>query len=486
MNAEDSNRDRAVKSLPEDEDNLSLQSDHPGDPRPPQRGWRRFLWPAVIGLVLLGGVGWIVFNRVILPLIFFSQMKAPPPTQVSLANPKSAAVEDSSDYAANLDSRQAVTLQPRVDGQISAIYVKAGDRVATGQPILQIDAGQQRAQVQSRAAAAETAQADIAAAQADVTNARDTLKALQAQRISDLANVQLNQADYKRYQELSSQGATSQQLLEQRLNALQISQATLSQTEAQIRAQQSSIAKAQATVVRNQRALQEAQANVAEGEAQLRYYTITAPFSGVVGNIPVKVGDFVDTSNQMLTVAQNQELEVEIEIPLERASDLRQGMAVQLLDEQSKALQTGRISFISPNVDPSSQSVQVKARFQNPGGELRTEQFARARVIWATRPGVLVPITAVSRLGGENFVFVATPYKDSKCEAAAPAAPGAAQIEPEQTVAVQKPVQLGRIVDNDQEVVEGLSANERIVVSGILQLQNCAPIAAATQSAAAP
>ncbi|MBW4472847.1 MAG: efflux RND transporter periplasmic adaptor subunit [Stenomitos rutilans HA7619-LM2] len=447
-------------------------SDH--DPQPPRKGWRRFLVPALISLAVLGGVGWVVFNRIILPIIIFSGMK-PQFTQVDLANPKVASIADSSDYAANLDSRQSVTLQPRVSGQVSAIYVKAGERVEAGAPIVQIDAEQQRAQVASRGAAVESAAADISVAQSDVASARETLRSLQAKRTANQSDVQFNEGEYKRYQDLYAQGASSKQVLDQKLNAVQTARAILRQTEADMQAQQGTIARSQATVAKNQRTLQQAEANVSEGEAALQYYTIKAPFAGVVGNIPIKVGDFVDNTSQMLRITQNDRLEVQMQIPLDRTGALRLGLPVQLLNEQGKVIQTGRLSFIAPDVDSSTQSVQAKAVFNNPGNQLRTSQFARVRVIWATKPGVLVPITAISRLGGRDFVFVATTYNASGCKApaAGQGAPPPKDVAPDQLVTVQKAVKLGRIVDNNQEVQTGLSGSDRIATSGILNLQNC-------------
>lgn len=439
-------------------------------------GWRRFLIPALIVLALLGGVGWIVFNRVILPMMLASQMKTPP-TPVPLANPKTAPISDSSDYAASLDSRQSVTLQPRVSGQVAAIYVKAGDRVTAGQPLLQIGAAEQRAQLASRTAAAQTADADIASAQADVTNANDTLRSLEAERTAAVANVQLNQQEYNRYLDLTNQGASSRQILDQRLNALRTAQADLRKTEADIQAQRSVINRTRTIVTKNERALEQSQANISEGQAQLQNYTVTAPFTGTIGDVPIKVGDGVSPTTQLMNVTQNQQLEVQIQVELKRSSDLRVGLPVKLLDDQNREVQTGRISFVAPNVQADSQSVQAKATFTN-SGNLRASQFVRARVIWSTSPGLLVPTSAISRLGGRNFLFVAAPFKASKCEASAQ---GAAQVEPDQLVAAQKPIKLGKIVGNDQEVLEGVSASDQIVTSGILQLQNCAPIAAAPQ-----
>ena len=482
MNGEDNQKNLTVHpsnqvELPPLQQQRDLQS-----PR-----WRKSLIPALIGLVLLGGLGWLIFSRFILPMMMGSP-RTPPPTPVPLANPKSAPIQNSSDYSATLDSRQSVTLQPRVAGQISAIYVQPGDRVKAGQPILQIDAAQQRAQVSSRTAAAQTAAADVQAAQADVNNAADTLKSLQAQRAAAVANVQLNQQEFQRYQSLTRQGATSQQILDQRANALKTAQAELRQADAEIQAQRSAIDRTQSVVVRNQRAVQEAEANIAEGQAALEQYTITAPFSGIVSNIPTKVGDAVTAATQLLNITQNKQLEIQIQIPLERASSARLGLPVKLLDDQNREVRSGRISFVAPNVDAATQSVRVEATFENGGEALRSSQFVRARVIWSSQPGVLVPTTAISRLGGRDFLFVAAPFKDSGCQAPA-AAEGegkAAPVDPDQLVAAQKPIKLGKIVNNDQQVLEGVTAGDRIVVSGILQLQNCAPIADAASSAPPP
>ncbi len=471
MNGEETHRNLKVQT--------STEKTLPDKGTPPPR-WRRFLLPALIGGAIVGSLGWILLNRLILPMLMAGQMKAHP-TPVPLANPKAATIEDSSEYAASLDSRQSVTLQPKVSGQIAAIYVRPGQRVEAGQPLMQIDSAQQRAQVASRQSATQTSQAEVETARADVESANQTLQSLEAKRATALSNVQLNQRDYDRFVDLQKQGATSQQILDQRLNALQTAQAALKQAEADIQAQRAAIQRAKTTVDRNQRAVEQAQANTAEGVAQLQDYTITAPFSGTIGDIPAKVGDTVSTTAQLLTVTQNDQLEIQIQIPLERASALRTGLPVKLLDDKNQVVQTGQISFIAPNVDAASQSVQAKARFANTGN-LRTSQFVRARVIWANRPGVLVPTAAISRLGGRDFLFVAAPFQASGCKAPAPSQGGGKiEVTPDQLVAAQKPIRLGKIIGNEQEILEGATATDRIVTSGILQLQNCAPIADAAQ-----
>lgn len=456
------------------------------DPDPPP-GKRSYWLPAIAALICLGGLGWVLWTRMILPMMMMGGMP-PQATPVGLAQPKTATVQDSSDYAATLDSRQSVRVQPRVEGQISAIYVQAGDRVKAGQVLMQIDAAEQQAQVASREAASATAAADIASATARVSSAAETLRSLEARRAAAASDVEFNRKEYERFRQLAQDGATSQQNADQRRNALQTAEATLRSAEAEIQAQRSSVAEAQATVARSQRALEEARANVSERQAQLQNYTIVAPVAGVVGNIPVKEGDVVNNTTALLTVTQNDRLEIQIQIPLEEASQLRPGLPVRLLDDRDREVQRGRISFIAPNVDPTTQSVQVKASFDN-ASNLRTAQFIRARVIWQQDQGLLVPTSAISRLAGRNFIFVAMPFQSSPCQdageaagqTAEPASSGAPTPAPDQLVAVQKPIELGKIVGNDQEVLEGLTASDRIVTSGILQLQNCAPIMDAAQ-----
>jgi len=376
----------------------------------------------------------------------------PPPPQgtaipVQLAGVTKADLDDTSEYIARLESRQSVSLQPQVSGQISEIFVQAGDRVSAGTPILQIDALQQQAVVSS-------ANAAIASARADVESARANLSSLRAQRVSALANLQFSQTEYDRYVQLTQAGATSRQLLDQFANNLRNAKANLEAIDAQISAQQAAIARAQTGV-------EQSIARAVEQELQLQYFTITAPIAGVVGDFPVKVGDYVNPSSILTNITDNRELEVEIAIPVEKAPQLRRGLPVELTNSEGKSMVKGSISFIADSINEQKQTVLTKATFRN-SKALRVGQFINARVIWGTKPNaLLVPITAISRLAGQNFVFVAQ----------------ARTLEgKEQLFAVQKPVQLGRIVGNEQEIISGLEPSDRIITSGILSLRDGVPI----------
>jgi RND family efflux transporter MFP subunit len=142
---------------------------------------------------------------------------------------------------------------------------------------------------------------------------------------------------------------------------------------------------------------------------------------------------------------------------------LRAGLPVELIDPNTKEkIATGSINFISPDVNSQAQSVLVKARFSNQNGQLKNGQYVQARVIWGQSPGILVPVTAVSRTGGQGFVYVITTEN--------------AGTESAQSVVEQRPVVLGNIQGDQYEIVKGIQSGEEIAVSNILKLRNGSPV----------
>jgi multidrug efflux pump subunit AcrA (membrane-fusion protein) len=311
--------------------------------------------------------------------------------------------------------------------------------------LIQVNSAKQEAAVSSFMAAAESNQADL-------ESARATLASYQADLRSKISDLKFQQQRYDRYAKLRKEGAISLQDLDQYRNNLDTARAGLYAQNAKIKAQQASINK-------SKRGLQQSLANTKEQKVQLQYYGVTAPFPGTVGDIPVKVGDYVTSSTQLTTITQNQPLEVNLSIAAEKAPELRRGLLVKLLDAQGQSLGNGRVFFIAPNVNNQTQSILVKALFDNPKERLRADQLLQARMVWNSRPGVLVPTTAISRVAGQDFVFVA-------------------QGESPKLVAHQKPIKLGNIQGNSYQVLEGLKPGEKIVVSGILKLSDGVSIAA--------
>jgi RND family efflux transporter MFP subunit len=184
-----------------------------------------------------------------------------------------------------------------------------------------------------------------------------------------------------------------------------------------------------------------------------------------VGDIPVKIGDFVSNTTPLVTITQNQPLEVNISVPLERGNQLRKGLPVEIINAKGETIGNSEVSFISPSIsNDNTQSILVKAIYNNSGNQLRADQLVKAKVIWSQRSGVLIPTTAVSRVAGETFVFVPQTQQSAQ---------GVSQL-----VAKQKAVKLGNIKGNNYQVIEGLQADEKIIVSGLLNLRDGLPITA--------
>ena len=325
-----------------------------------------------------------------------------PPTPVTLEAARTAPVEDATEYVATLKSLRSTTVQPQTDGQITRISVKSGDRVAQGAPLMQIDQRRQQAAVSSQ-------EAERAALEASVAYARQ-----QGQRAAALF----------------AAGAISQQEKEQADTALRTAEANLHALTARVQEQQ----------------------------VQLRYYTVVAPTAGIVGDVPVRVGNQVTPQTILTTIDQNTALEVYVDVPIERAGDLKMGLPIQILSSDGiEKLASTVISFISPRVDDQTQSVLVKGQVANGDGRLRASQYVRARVVWKTSEGLVVPVTAVLRINGQFFAFVAEQGQ-----------PG--------LVARQRAVKVGAIVGDNYPVLEGINPGERVVSSGAQKLADGAPI----------
>jgi RND family efflux transporter MFP subunit len=190
---------------------------------------------------------------------------------------------------------------------------------------------------------------------------------------------------------------------------------------------------------------------------QLAYYQIRAPFDGMVGDVPVNLGDYVSPTTVLTTVDEITDLEAYIFIPTERVSQVRMGLPVDILDSDGNVLVKSTIRFLSPQVDNGLQSILAKAEIPHNTPKLRTQQLVKARVTWSTAPAPVVPVLAVTRIGGQTFVFIAAPKGDGY-------------------IAHQVPVTLGETVGNTYPVLGGLNPGDKVILSGLQFLQDGAPV----------
>ena len=274
----------------------------------------------------------------------------PPPMGVSTVTLQKKPLEQASGFIATIRSIRSSTVQPEVEGVVTRIFVKSGDRVTLGAPLVQIKPDKQEA----------------------------TVRSTEASRAAVEADVQYWTQQVKRLEALVTAGAISRQEFEQAENSLRTAQARLSALNAQVNEQQ----------------------------VELQYYRVAAPQAGVVGDIPIRTGDRVTKATMITTIDDNSTLEAYIQVPIDRSPDLRLGLPVQILDADGKVLATNPITFVAPRVDDATQTVLIKSLLREVPPSVRTQQFVRARIVWRTTEGVTVPLTAVTRINGKYFCFI--------------------------------------------------------------------------------
>ncbi|MBO3464008.1 efflux RND transporter periplasmic adaptor subunit [Aetokthonos hydrillicola Thurmond2011] len=385
-----------------------------------------------------------------------AKANTPPPTTVKIATLQNGQLQDTSQYVGTLQAERTVDLKPEIQGRIEKILVQPGARVKQGDAIVILNPEQALPQYNS-------AQAAVAAAIAARNTAAKNLQASIAQLSQSQSQYQLAKINNTRYQYLAQQGAVDRATADNYATNLKVQQGVVRTNQNQIAANRAALTQAEANV-------RQAQANAAAAQVNVNFKRVAAPIDGFVGNINLKIGDYVNTGDTLTTINQNNAFDLQIPIPISRSNELKTGLPVQLLDPNTNAvLGSGNIYFVSSQADSNAQSIITRARFLNKGGNLRDGQYVKASVIWNTKQGVLVPVNAVTTIGGQSFVFVA---KQNQVNGK------------NQLVARQVPVTLGDIQGQQYQIEKGLKPGDEVITSGILKLRDGVPIVSNANNAA--
>ena len=326
-----------------------------------------------------------------------------PPPAVMVAPVVVKDVAPAQTFVGRVTAIQAVQIVPRVTAFVQDVPVKQGSDVKAGEVLYQLD--------QSQYAAA--------------------LQAAQAQLASANAALRLSQLTYDRASRLAAKDVETRANLDQ-------AAATRDQNQANVRA---------------------AEANVAQAQLNLSYCTITSPIAGRIGAVTLTKGNLVTPSTPPLaTVNQLDPIRVVFSVSdrtvisaqqraEQPAASIAQGLTVKIeLPNGTTYPEAGRIAFLGNEVDQATGSVSVYADFANPRELLLPGGFVTIEVHRATpeeRP--LVPVAAVQRQQSGTYVLAVGP--DDKVD--------------------QRPVQLGRQIDQNYVVMSGLSGGERVIVEGV-------------------
>jgi multidrug efflux pump subunit AcrA (membrane-fusion protein) len=367
------------------------------------------------------------------------------PIVVKVETIEPSMVSDKATLVGRLDSRNAVSLYPKIDGTISSILVRPGEHVKQGQLLISIDAIKQEAAVAEK-------ESNIASAKADHQKEIARLESLRAQRSAQEASVEYDKHEFERNYWLEQRGVVAEATVDSCDRMYKVSLAKLKETDENIAAQKEVIQRAA-------RAVDSAVYAKKEQEEQLAFYHIKAPFAGVLADIPVKIGDYVNSATKLTAVSTVRPLEVKVLVPKELAAGLRIGMPLELLDGEQKVISTCSVFHIDPIVDEDNQSVLVKALFGNDSEQYRPEQSISTRLVLKQDKGISIPTAALSFVAGRAFAYVVS------------SDPTKAQI------AKQRVLTISSLNGNRAVITNGVNAGDKVVVAGIQNLREGSPIA---------
>jgi len=333
------------------------------------------------------------------------------------------------DAIGNVEAYSTITVRSQVTGQLTEVLFHEGDTVRKGQHLLTIDP--------------RAIQAQLEQAEANLKRDEALLSQAEAQLARDAANAEFSQLTAERQGVLTERGIISKDQAQQAVAAADATAAT-------VKADRASIDSARAQIVAQQAAVNNAR-------VALGYTIIRSPLDGRTGTLLVKAGNLVTAnSTELMTIAQIQPAYVTFTVPAVHLPTIKQHMSADQLavtatpqDSAAKPA-NGRLTFVDNSVDSSTDTIRLKATFDNADRSLWPGEFSRVTLHLTTLPQALVlPSEAVQTGQDGQYVFV---------------------VKGDSTVE-QRPVTTGQRL-NDLVVVEkGLKPGETVVTEGQLRLE---------------
>lgn len=326
-----------------------------------------------------------------------------------------------------LTAQEDAEVAAEVAGRVIATPVERGSRVGAGDSLVKLATAEGEAQ-------AIEAQANAAQIEARLGIANGAPFAVESvpEVASARASVQLARNDFERAKTLHSQ-----QLL---------SQSEFDQSSAKTEAAERQYDMAKNTAAQQYQSLLAARARVTLAQKALADTNVRAPFTGLVGERLVSVGDYVTKGTKIATVMRVDPLRVELTVPEQFVSVVASGRTVTFeVDAYPGETFVGQVRYVSPSVAAATRALTLEAIVPNPESRLKPGFFATAQIEQANMlPGLLVPSTAVRTISGTARVFV---LNGDRVE--------------------ERVVMVGQVVGDRVEVTSGLKAGERVVAKDV-------------------
>lgn len=291
----------------------------------------------------------------------------------------------------SLVADEQAEVSAETSGRVEATPVERGTRVTQGAVLVRISAAETTAQLE---------EAEANAAQIEARLGLEAGQPFDPSRVPDVMNakaaLELAEAEFNRIKSLLDQKVVSQSEYDQR--RMQVEAARQQYQVAMNSAQQS------------YRSRDAARARISLARKSAADTLVRAPFSGVVAERLVSVGDYVSRGMRVATVVRVDPLRVELTIPEQYVSFVTVGQQVRLtVDAYPGEEFAATIRFVSPSLRADQRAMTVEAITDNHDGRLKPGLFATASIRQTDpAPGLLVPATAVETISGTSRVYVVT------------------------------------------------------------------------------
>ena len=296
----------------------------------------------------------------------------------------------------SLAADEQADVSAETGGRVVGTPVERGTRVSQGDILVRISPAETSAQLQEAEANAEQIEARLGLKTGDHFDPKTVPDVMNAK-----ASLEFAEAEFGRIQSL----------LEQKV----VSRSEFDQRRTQVEAARQQYVVAQNSAVQSYRSLQAARARISLARKAVADTAVRAPFSGIVAERLVSVGDYVTRGNRVATVVRIDPMRVELTVPEQAVSLVKVGQSVRLsVDAYANEVFEAKIRFVSPSLRADQRALTVEAVASNQDGRLKPGLFATASIQQPqSAPALLVPAAAVETVSGTSRVYV---IKDGSVE----------------------------------------------------------------------
>ena len=390
----------------------------------------------IIVLVVLAVIGLGAF-RAAQVISAKKEEKKPGLSQIPLVDVATAAqglIEDRILRAGDIIPHTQVTIYSKVQGWVENINVREGDRVKEGQVLVTLD-------VREAEATVGQAQANLEAARARLAQVRATAEeTVQTQIQQTRANMELAEADLRRFQELYEKNFVARQQLDEARTKYNVAKAgyDLALNSLRQKTWENDLALAEAQV-------RQAKASLDLSQAQLANLIILSPMNGGVTKRFVDPGTMVKDTTPILILMDLGEMKMVVNVIEREFVSLRKGQEVKItVTAFPDRVFTGKIEVINPALELQSRTAEIQISIPNPDFLLKPGMFGRAQILLRSNPrAILVPVQSIVSQVDQDFVFVLQGEKVSR-----------------------RLVRKGILKDTVVEILEGVAPGEKVVTAG--------------------